>query len=105
MEQIPVPIRVQFSQAVVLQGGRMGVVPKVVVVPGSSRKSLSAVSDRLSKFMGLVIQVVLRRLELASRNATQPIDHNLIRLVIAEPANVTLHGVNATVSHPNSPGR
>ena len=33
MEQVSVPIRVQFSQAVVLQGGGMGVIPQVLVAP------------------------------------------------------------------------
>ncbi len=70
MEQVPVPVGVQFSQSVVLQGGCMGVVPKFVIVPGSRRKSLSAVSDGLPKFMGVVVQVVLRRVDLAFRNVT-----------------------------------
>ena len=40
---------------VVLQGGCMGVVPKFVIVSGSPRKSESAVSDGLPKFMGVVV--------------------------------------------------
>src|SRR5271157_1265866 len=105
MEQVPVPVGVQFSQSVVLQGGCMGVVPKFVIVPRSRRKSLSAVSDGLAKFMGVVVQVVLRRLDLASRNITEPVDHDLIRLVTAESDNVATHGVNASVGHPDSPCR
>jgi hypothetical protein len=83
----------------------MCVVPEVIIVPGSRRESLLTVSDELPKLMRVVIQVVARRLDLASRYATQTIDHDLIRLVIAEPANVAFQGVDATVRHPDSHGR
>jgi hypothetical protein len=62
---------------------------------------LSAVSDELPKLVAVVIQVVLSRSDLTSRDATQPIDHDLIRPVIAEPPDVAFHGVDATVSHPD----
>jgi hypothetical protein len=105
MEQGSIPVRVQFSQAVVLQGGGMGVIPQVIVVPSSRRKSLSTVSYELPKFMGVIVQVVPCRLGLAFRNATQPIDHDPIRLVLAEPADVSLHGIDATIGDLEPPRR
>src|SRR4051812_13211661 len=105
MEQISVSVSVQFRKAIILQGGRVGVIPQVVVVAGSRRKPLSTVSDVLPKFMGVVVQIVPCRFDLPPRNATQPVDHDLIRLVLAEPANVSLHGVDATVSYLEPPCR
>ena len=83
----------------------MGIIPQVVVVPSSRRKSLPAVSDELPKFMGVIVQVVPCRLDRAFRNATQPIDHDLIRLVLAEPADVSLQGIDATVGDLEPPCR
>jgi hypothetical protein len=83
----------------------MDVIPQVVVVRGSRRKSSPTIPDVLPKFMGVIVQVVLCELELAPCNATQPVEHDLIRLVIAKPADMPLHGVDATVGDLESPCR
>src|SRR5262249_9566880 len=95
----------QFRKAVILQSGRMGVVPKIVIIPGPGREAQPAIPDVLPKLMGVKVPIVRCGEDLALRYATQALDHEPIGLVIAEPPDMSLQGVDASIRDLDTPRR
>src|SRR4051812_23211355 len=66
VEEVPVPGRVQLPEVVILQRGRVGVVPQFGVIPSPRRETAAAISNEFAKLVGVIVQVVGRRLDLAA---------------------------------------
>lgn len=99
MEKASISTGVQFPQAVIFQGGGMGIVPKVVIVSTTDRKAQAAVSNGFPQLVCIIIQVAPRRLDLTVYDTAQAINHDLVRVVTPEPANMAFHEFNATGAH------